>query len=161
MQRCTPQLLHTLTLQDNLIRTIPSNVANAIISRVTGVHLHDTGCTLKVWMHSWSQSVDSWSQGVDSWSQGVDAWSQGVDAWSQGVDAWSQGVDAWFQVWRTALAKLIRPYGEQHRMLPVLAAMEVRTSLLCSGCTVFDIFSCSINTSSAFVINMFNIKFVF
>jgi len=60
--------------KDNLIRTIPSNVANAIISRVTGVHLHDTGCTLKVW--------------------------------------------------RTALAKLIRPYGEQHRMLPVLAAIE-------------------------------------
>jgi len=29
-------------------RTLPSNVANAIISRVTGVHLHDYGCTLKV-----------------------------------------------------------------------------------------------------------------
>jgi glycosyltransferase involved in cell wall biosynthesis len=36
--------------QDNkLTRTIPSNIANGLISRVTGVHLHDYGCTLKVY----------------------------------------------------------------------------------------------------------------
>jgi glycosyltransferase involved in cell wall biosynthesis len=36
--------------QDNrLTRTIPSNLANALISWVTGVHLHDYGCTLKAY----------------------------------------------------------------------------------------------------------------
>ena len=30
-------------------RTIPSNLANGLISRVTGVHLHDYGCTLKAY----------------------------------------------------------------------------------------------------------------
>ena len=33
--------------QDTFIsRTLPSRIANALISRVTGVHLHDYGCTL-------------------------------------------------------------------------------------------------------------------
>src|SRR5512133_1658125 len=36
--------------QDNkLTRTLPSNMANALISWVTGVHLHDYGCTLKAY----------------------------------------------------------------------------------------------------------------
>ena len=36
--------------QDNrLTRTIPSNIANGLISSVTGVHLHDFGCTLKAY----------------------------------------------------------------------------------------------------------------
>ena len=36
--------------KDNtLTRTIPSNIANWLISRVTGVHLHDFGCTLKAY----------------------------------------------------------------------------------------------------------------
>lgn len=36
--------------KDNtLTRTIPSRLANALISWVTGVHLHDYGCTLKVY----------------------------------------------------------------------------------------------------------------
>jgi len=36
--------------QDNrLTRTIPSNLANGLISWVTGVHLHDYGCTLKAY----------------------------------------------------------------------------------------------------------------
>ncbi|MCW5875361.1 MAG: glycosyltransferase family 2 protein [Anaerolineales bacterium] len=36
--------------KDNFItRTFPSRVANWIISRVTGVHLHDYGCTLKAY----------------------------------------------------------------------------------------------------------------
>ena len=36
--------------QDNYAtRTLPSNLANGLISRVTGVHLHDYGCTLKAY----------------------------------------------------------------------------------------------------------------
>jgi glycosyltransferase involved in cell wall biosynthesis len=36
--------------KDNrLTRTIPSNVANGLISWATGVHLHDYGCTLKAY----------------------------------------------------------------------------------------------------------------
>ncbi|RIK31426.1 MAG: glycosyltransferase [Anaerolineae bacterium] len=36
--------------KDNrLTRTIPSNIANGLISAVTGVHLHDYGCTLKAY----------------------------------------------------------------------------------------------------------------
>lgn len=36
--------------KDNRItRTIPSNIANGLISTVTGVHLHDYGCTLKAY----------------------------------------------------------------------------------------------------------------
>ncbi|MCJ7434915.1 MAG: glycosyltransferase family 2 protein [Anaerolineales bacterium] len=36
--------------KDNtLTRTIPSNAANWLISQITGVHLHDYGCTLKAY----------------------------------------------------------------------------------------------------------------
>lgn len=36
--------------KDNLLtRTIPSNLANGLISWATGVHLHDYGCTLKAY----------------------------------------------------------------------------------------------------------------
>ena len=36
--------------KDNFVtRTLPSRIANWIISRVTGVHLHDYGCTLKAY----------------------------------------------------------------------------------------------------------------
>jgi glycosyltransferase involved in cell wall biosynthesis len=42
--------------QDNLIRKIPSRVANGIISRVTGVVLHDYGCTLKAFRRDTIQS---------------------------------------------------------------------------------------------------------
>src|SRR5512132_1000455 len=36
--------------KDNrLTRTIPSNIANGLISWATGVHLHDYGCTLKAY----------------------------------------------------------------------------------------------------------------
>jgi len=34
---------------DDKVRSLFSRVANALISRVTGVHLHDYGCTLKVY----------------------------------------------------------------------------------------------------------------
>ena len=32
-----------------LTRTLPSRIANGLISTVTGVHLHDYGCTLKAY----------------------------------------------------------------------------------------------------------------
>ncbi len=35
--------------QDTLSRRLPSNLANGLISWVTGVHLHDYGCTLKAY----------------------------------------------------------------------------------------------------------------
>jgi glycosyltransferase involved in cell wall biosynthesis len=35
--------------QDTLIRRLPSKMANGLISKVTGVHLHDYGCTLKAY----------------------------------------------------------------------------------------------------------------
>src|SRR5574341_254719 len=35
--------------QDHLVRKIPSQIANRLISIVTGVHLHDYGCTLKMY----------------------------------------------------------------------------------------------------------------
>lgn len=34
---------------DFLSRTLPSRLANSLISKITGVHLHDYGCTLKVY----------------------------------------------------------------------------------------------------------------
>ena len=35
--------------KDNFIRTLPSKIANYIIGRVTGVSIHDYGCTLKAY----------------------------------------------------------------------------------------------------------------
>lgn len=35
--------------QDDFSRTLPSRLANSLISRITGVYLHDYGCTLKVY----------------------------------------------------------------------------------------------------------------
>ncbi len=35
--------------KDNIIRKIPSKIANRLIGKVTHVHLHDYGCTLKVY----------------------------------------------------------------------------------------------------------------
>jgi glycosyltransferase involved in cell wall biosynthesis len=35
--------------KDNITRTLPSVMANSLISWVTGVHLHDYGCTLKAY----------------------------------------------------------------------------------------------------------------
>ena len=35
--------------QDSFSRRLPSQIANGLISKVTGVHLHDYGCTLKAY----------------------------------------------------------------------------------------------------------------
>ena len=42
--------------QDDIVRKIPSRIANGIISRVTGVALHDYGCTLKAFRRDIIQS---------------------------------------------------------------------------------------------------------
>jgi glycosyltransferase involved in cell wall biosynthesis len=34
---------------DNLTRKLPSKIANSLISKISGVHLHDYGCSLKVY----------------------------------------------------------------------------------------------------------------
>lgn len=60
-----------------LTRKIPSRLANAMISRVTGVHLHDYGCTLKAYradviqgvrlygeMHRFIPAYASWQGGT-------------------------------------------------------------------------------------------------
>lgn len=41
-----------LRKDNTLTRTVPSMLANALISAVTGVHLHDYGCTLKAYRRS-------------------------------------------------------------------------------------------------------------
>jgi len=60
--------------QDNLLRTIPSRIANKLIRNTTGVTLHDYGCTLKVF--------------------------------------------------RNDTAKNLGLYGDMHRFIPVLAALQ-------------------------------------
>jgi glycosyltransferase involved in cell wall biosynthesis len=44
--------------KDKLVtRRIPSRVANALISRVTGVHLHDYGCALKIYRRDIAKGI--------------------------------------------------------------------------------------------------------
>jgi len=43
--------------QDNLLRKIPSRIANRLIARMTGVHLRDYGCSLKVFRASTIKNV--------------------------------------------------------------------------------------------------------
>lgn len=43
--------------KDNLVRRLPSAVANKIISRITGVSLHDYGCTMKAYRREIIQDV--------------------------------------------------------------------------------------------------------
>ena len=43
--------------QDPIHRVIPSQIANALISRISGVKLHDYGCTLKAFRHNIVKNV--------------------------------------------------------------------------------------------------------
>ncbi|HEY6000677.1 MAG TPA: glycosyltransferase family 2 protein [bacterium] len=45
-----------------LTRRLPSIVANALISRITGVRLHDYGCTLKAFRHEVAKSVSLYGE---------------------------------------------------------------------------------------------------
>lgn len=48
--------------QDATIRKIPSRIANGLISRVTGVHLHDYGCSLKAYRASIIRDVSLYGE---------------------------------------------------------------------------------------------------
>lgn len=48
--------------QDDLIRTFPSRIANALIGRVTGVRLNDYGCSLKIYRGSVVRQVRLFGQ---------------------------------------------------------------------------------------------------
>ncbi len=45
-----------------LTRRIPSFFANKVISRITGVHLHDYGCTLKAYRREVVENIDLYGQ---------------------------------------------------------------------------------------------------
>lgn len=45
-----------------LLRTLPSRTANWLISRITGVHLHDYGCTLKAYRRTLLQRFELYGQ---------------------------------------------------------------------------------------------------
>ncbi len=47
---------------DFLSRTLPSRIANWLISRVTGVHLHDYGCSLKAYRAEVAKSLDYYGE---------------------------------------------------------------------------------------------------
>ena len=62
--------------KDNIVRRIPSQLANGLISKITGVRLHDYGCTLKAYrreviqgtklygeMHRFIPALASWMGG--------------------------------------------------------------------------------------------------
>lgn len=48
--------------QDHILRVIPSRIANAIISYTTGVHLHDYGCSLKVYRTEVIRSLNAYGE---------------------------------------------------------------------------------------------------
>ena len=59
-----------------LSRTLPSRIANGLISRVTGLHLHDYGCSLKAYRREVVQDIQLYGElhrfipAIASW-QGV------------------------------------------------------------------------------------------
>lgn len=48
--------------QDKAIRKFPSRIANRVISKVTGVHLHDYGCSLKAYRSSVIKDVNLYGE---------------------------------------------------------------------------------------------------
>ena len=48
--------------KDHILRVIPSRIANAIISHTTGVHLHDYGCSLKVYRTEIIRSLNAYGE---------------------------------------------------------------------------------------------------
>jgi glycosyltransferase involved in cell wall biosynthesis len=51
-----------LKRKDNALRRLPSHVANGLISRVTGVPLHDYGCSLKAYRASIIKDVELYGE---------------------------------------------------------------------------------------------------
>lgn len=50
------------TRQDNALRRLPSLVANRLIALVTGVHIHDNGCTLKAFRRQLVKSLPIYAE---------------------------------------------------------------------------------------------------
>jgi glycosyltransferase involved in cell wall biosynthesis len=48
--------------KDHFSRVIPSKIANFIISKTTGVHLHDYGCSLKVYQADCIRSIHAYGE---------------------------------------------------------------------------------------------------
>jgi glycosyltransferase involved in cell wall biosynthesis len=48
--------------QDNQLRKIPSKIANKLIRRLTGVYVHDYGCTLKVFTQETAKDLDLYGE---------------------------------------------------------------------------------------------------
>jgi glycosyltransferase involved in cell wall biosynthesis len=48
--------------KDNFSRVLPSRIANFIISRTTGVHLHDYGCSLKIYRADCIRSIKAYGE---------------------------------------------------------------------------------------------------
>jgi len=48
--------------RDNFLRRFPSRIANWVISRATGVHLHDYGCTLKAYRRVVLQDIQLYGE---------------------------------------------------------------------------------------------------
>jgi len=59
-----------------LLRTLPSRTANWLISRITGVHLHDYGCTLKAYRRTLLQRFELYGQ-LHRFIPALGAWSGG------------------------------------------------------------------------------------
>lgn len=57
-------------------RTLPSRVANWLISRITGVHLHDYGCTLKAYRREVLQRFEVYGQ-LHRFLPALGAWAGG------------------------------------------------------------------------------------
>lgn len=59
-----------------LLRTLPSRTANWMISRITGVHLHDYGCTLKAYRRTLLQRFELYGQ-LHRFIPALGVWSGG------------------------------------------------------------------------------------
>jgi glycosyltransferase involved in cell wall biosynthesis len=59
-----------------LLRTLPSRTANWLISRITGVHLHDYGCTLKAYRRTLLQRFELYGQ-LHRFIPALGVWSGG------------------------------------------------------------------------------------
>lgn len=60
-----------------LLRTLPSRIANWLISRITGVHLHDYGCTLKAYRRTLLQRFELYGQ-LHRFIPALGAWAGGT-----------------------------------------------------------------------------------
>ncbi len=60
-----------------LLRTLPSRIANRLISRITGVHLHDYGCTLKAYRREMLNRFELYGQ-LHRFIPALGAWAGGA-----------------------------------------------------------------------------------